>query len=1425
MTAANDIRLRFITQLEGAGSAGQGLKGVNDAFTGAAQSAQRFAQSVANAGNQVAQSMGNTAQRAVKQVETGLQSIVRMSNEAGLAMAGLSAALGIGTGVALKNAVEYETAMNRVKAVINDASEGAMAQLIEKTRELGTTTTFSMTQAAQGMEFLAKAGYKTAQILETVPTVLKLAAVEGRPAGQTSEDLVRILNSFGLAADQAARAGDVLAKIANESTTSMSGLVEAMKFAAPIAAGLGMQIEETAAYIGVLADRGIDASMAGTAVRRMMERLSDPTKEARNVLAELGVEIARNDDKSLNLTETFKRLNAANLTVAQSFQLFGTYGATAGVILARDIGKVEEFTQKANDAGGSLQQMYSTVTSGLGPQMEILKNSVMTFVVTALTPMLKSLTVLVTWFASATKALADFSAAHPVFAAALGVAGSALTLLIGLFTLVGPVVAAIIALWRVGGVALETLSVNIFGSESAITKWIVSKKISTQETLKGTAATQADTASMIANTAAVVANAEARRTAAVASAVPVSRGVPTTGKPGAAPVPKTPGGTFEGSYVAPLLQGMVGGPATQAAQAGKQAGVALGEAAAQGSRFLGVLSNIVSKFAIFGSFIAIGEGLSNIFSSASTGVQQFTGVVQLAAGALMLFGGPVTAGIGIALLVLTQFGDKLRWVAEQLGLVSPAAKQTSNELVETVGNWVKEGKGSLDDFTKQYQQAYGKDIPKEVAESFKLQTDLKKAAAEQDKTRQQEMIQDSIKTYAAMGKTVEEFSSAYQKQFGSPPDALIKGAYERIKKESKSTADESSKHIDEMNQDFSRHFIELGFATGESYRDMFQKAVTEWRRLGGSLKDQPQFLDSFNKVYNDVVVKTKKAVSDVGKEWTEAGVSAPKELDKSLDQLIAETKQRYETELLLLEQNQNARSRFLDFGVAEQKAAAAESIASEQRREAEVSRINASALETRLQNASLFAKERVAKLTEAFEAEKALLLKQMENDSERAEAKKKLTALEEEYARNVAKAEGDSAKQIGDIYQQLLEKRAEYAAQIKKLEQEIWDLQRRGIEVLRSVDMAAASEYETLKMKLEDARAKLKQAAELMPEFPEMAKALAQEAQQAYAALAQSVDAAVQQIKSDTELIYQSFLKIQQVGLSPFAKWRSDIEELNRLMTKAFSELAEGRIKEARAIFQEIIRKAPEVAQQAPAGRGMEGKKIAEDFVSRAGRALSDLNAKDIEDRKRINDEAKKGIEESTKIQADLLETQKTSIDALKANTEALLALTQATLAGKGLTSEQVQGGPQTAGQSISEMGPGFKGWGLEPGASTQLPGVAGIQAATQKISEAYASALTSVASAFEKQLGGAISQMTSKLADSAVLLSGPEPEYEGLKTASSTFMLGIDVLNNQIAEAAKSISDSAAIQKEATEAWRKAKLTVQVDATRSGGTTTDLLG
>lgn len=194
-------------------------------------------------------------------------------------------------GTAIKTTMDFDTEMSKVKAITGSNTD-EFNRLEETARRMGESTRYSATEAAEGMVYMGMAGWKTEQIIKGLPGVLNLAAASGEDLGRTSDIVTDALTAFGMAAEDSGRLADILAAAATNANTNVDMLGESFKYAAAPAGALGYSAEDVAVALGLMANSGIKADMAGTSLRNMFLRMAKPTKESQAAMDRLGISLS-----------------------------------------------------------------------------------------------------------------------------------------------------------------------------------------------------------------------------------------------------------------------------------------------------------------------------------------------------------------------------------------------------------------------------------------------------------------------------------------------------------------------------------------------------------------------------------------------------------------------------------------------------------------------------------------------------------------------------------------------------------------------------------------------------------------------------------------------------------------------------------------------------------------------------------------------------------------------------------------------------------------------------------------------------------------------------------------------------------------------------------------------------------------------------
>lgn len=278
--------------------------------------------------------------------------------------------LGLAT-ASVKTGMDFDASMSNV-AALSGATGVAFDNLRDKAREMGATTIYSATQAADAFGYMALAGWDSEQMIAGIPGVLNLAAAAGMDLARASDIVTDTMTPFGMAAEEAGRAADVFALAQAKSNTNVEQLGDAMKYAAPNAAAFGMTLEDTAGALGILANAGIKGSMAGTTLNAILRDMKKSAEDGAIAIGNQKVSIVNADGSYRSYAEIIKDVDAATQGMSQSQRdaalsaIFGDESIKGiNATLAQGTGALDEFTGALYEADGTAEHMASVLTDNL----------------------------------------------------------------------------------------------------------------------------------------------------------------------------------------------------------------------------------------------------------------------------------------------------------------------------------------------------------------------------------------------------------------------------------------------------------------------------------------------------------------------------------------------------------------------------------------------------------------------------------------------------------------------------------------------------------------------------------------------------------------------------------------------------------------------------------------------------------------------------------------------------------------------------------------------------------------------------------------------------------------------------------------------------------------------------------------------------
>ena len=288
----------------------------------------------------------------------------------------------------VKTAADFESAMSQVAATmgmtadeINNGSK-EFEKLEQAAKDMGSTTQFSASEAAEALNYLALAGYDVDKSIETLPQILNLAAAGGLELATASDMVTDAMSALGSTAGSTESFVDKMAKTSQKSNTSVAQLGEAILTVGGTAKVLSGGVTELNTCLGILADNGIKGAEGGTALRNMILSLSSPTDTAAGLMEKLGLKVFDAEGNMRPLNDTFGDLNTILSTMSDSEKtevLSTIFNKTdlksANALLANCGDRFDELSGYIDDSKNAAANMAETMNNNLNGQLTALKSA------------------------------------------------------------------------------------------------------------------------------------------------------------------------------------------------------------------------------------------------------------------------------------------------------------------------------------------------------------------------------------------------------------------------------------------------------------------------------------------------------------------------------------------------------------------------------------------------------------------------------------------------------------------------------------------------------------------------------------------------------------------------------------------------------------------------------------------------------------------------------------------------------------------------------------------------------------------------------------------------------------------------------------------------------------------------------------------
>jgi len=252
----------------------------------------------------------------------------------------------------------FDDSMRKVQAVTG-ATGAQFNEMTALAEEMGRTTRFTASQAAEGMTFLGMAGLSVDKVMQALPGTLQLAAAGGIELAEAADIATNVMSAMKLPVSDLGRINDVLAHTQANANTNILEMAEALEPVAGTARSLGLDLESLVAMIGQLANVGTKGSKAG---RQLMNAFLEFSKKTGRPVTEF--------------SQFIDELNQKNVSATEIMSKFGKVGGKAIVALMAEGGtKVRSFTKDLQNSQGAAAKMAATMEAGTGGTMRKVKSA------------------------------------------------------------------------------------------------------------------------------------------------------------------------------------------------------------------------------------------------------------------------------------------------------------------------------------------------------------------------------------------------------------------------------------------------------------------------------------------------------------------------------------------------------------------------------------------------------------------------------------------------------------------------------------------------------------------------------------------------------------------------------------------------------------------------------------------------------------------------------------------------------------------------------------------------------------------------------------------------------------------------------------------------------------------------------------------
>ena len=297
-----------------------------------------------------------------------------------------------GAGIAATVAgTNFSTAMSTLQATadISDKTSDSFKALEKKALEMGSSTSFSASEAAEGLTFLSLAGWDVETSIDRIEPVLRAAEAGAMDLGLAADLITDSMSAAGVASKDFTKYLDISAQAQRKSNQTMQQLYEANIVAGGSFKMLNIPMEKSGALLGVLANRGIKGSEAGKALSSVFANLVTETGQAGDALTAMNISLFDGEGKQRDMIEVLKELRSklintadgtSNLTEQQQAQYAAMIGGktqfdTLMALLDGLGGEYDNLVVHLENSNGSLEEMARIMKDNLGGEVESMKSA------------------------------------------------------------------------------------------------------------------------------------------------------------------------------------------------------------------------------------------------------------------------------------------------------------------------------------------------------------------------------------------------------------------------------------------------------------------------------------------------------------------------------------------------------------------------------------------------------------------------------------------------------------------------------------------------------------------------------------------------------------------------------------------------------------------------------------------------------------------------------------------------------------------------------------------------------------------------------------------------------------------------------------------------------------------------------------------